>query len=87
MRRLNERQTLFFEKIKKDKITTLDYIELTGCNKRMAIRDLKKLAGFNLIEQRGSVTGRGRYYIVKVTLYRKKVYYFCRLEKDRILCS
>ena len=64
---LNERQTLFFEKIKKDKITTQDYIELTRCNKRTAIRDLEKLARFNLIEQRDPVTGRGRYYIVKVT--------------------
>ena len=64
---LNDRQSLFFEKIAKDKITTQDYIELTGCNKRTAIRDLEKLVLLNLIEQKGPVTGRGRYYAIKVT--------------------
>ena len=65
--KLNERQNMFFEKIAKEKFTTQDYIELTGCAKRTAIRDLERLAEFNLITQRGPVTGRGRYYILKVT--------------------
>ena len=64
---LNERQSMFFGKIAKEKITTQDYVELTGCNKRTAIRDLEKLVQLKLIEQRGPVTGRGRYYALKVT--------------------
>jgi len=64
---LNERQRLFFEKLTGDKITTKNYIELMGCTKRTAIRDLRDLVKLNLIAQRGPVTGRGRYYVLKVT--------------------
>ncbi len=44
-----------------------DYIELIGCTKRTAIRDLGELVKLNLIAQKGPVTGRGRYYVLKVT--------------------
>ncbi|MCK4808813.1 MAG: putative DNA binding domain-containing protein [Candidatus Aenigmarchaeota archaeon] len=64
---LNERQRMFFEKFTGDNITTKDYIELIGCTKRTAIRDLGELVKLNLIAQKGPVTGRGRYYVLKVT--------------------
>ncbi len=65
--KLNERQNLFFEKITQEKITARDYIKITGCTKRTAVRDLNKLVNLNLIAQMGPVTGRGRYYLIKVT--------------------
>jgi len=64
---LNERQKKFFDDINKENITTKDYIELTGCTKRTAIRDLAILVKQGLIIQKGPVTGRGRYYVIKVT--------------------
>ena len=67
--KLNQRQKKFFDRVieGEEKITTQQYIELIGCSKRTAIRDLNQLVKLGVVVQMGSVTGRGRYYIIKVT--------------------
>ena len=67
--KLNQRQKKFFDRVieGEEKITTQHYIKLIGCSKRTAIRDLNQLVKLGVVVQKGSVTGRGRYYIIKVT--------------------
>ena len=79
--KLNQRQKKFFDRFieGEEKITTQQYIELIGCSKRTVIRDLNQLVKLGVVVQKGSVTGRGRYYIIKVTKGDRKL---CLVVKD-----
>lgn len=58
---MNERQKKAIEYLKENKkISRSEYVELTECSERTALRDLKELMDENIVVRRGS--GRGTYY-------------------------
>lgn len=62
---LNERQLKAVKYVKeKGKITNKEYQELTGVSKPTATRELSKLVGARVLDQKG-IVGKGTFYILK----------------------
>ena len=63
--KLNERQTRVFEQLKKvGRITTKEYVEITGTTRRTAIRDLEDMVNKKILKIAGGEVGKQRYYIL-----------------------
>jgi ATP-dependent DNA helicase RecG len=65
---LNERQKKAIEYLKiKGKITRKEYIEIANTTRTTAIRDLNEMVNKDILIIKGPKTGRGRFYILKVS--------------------
>jgi len=62
--KLKEKQDCFVIRFNNPTILKIPVLDES---KRTAIRDLNQLVKLGVVVQMGSVTGRGRYYIIKVT--------------------
>jgi len=63
--RLNDRQIKGLEFLKKEgRITTKEYIKVTGAIRRTAIRDLNDMVNKKILKIAGGQVGKQRYYVL-----------------------